>query len=308
MMKNNQKNYATSSSCNRSCYFRKDYSYYVNHHCLGCKFCYNRTTPRHRPKYRTAGLLDIEVLYNDSVLKVPVTVSRYCDPLFSKTSEKNSIEFIEKILSRGGQIIFRTAKHSIPDKIYKIAEEYKDNFMYQGRIFLPTSKTHDIILKDMAPGFSKLNKILECTDIFNSIGNDTALFLDPFIVGINDVCFNDILDQASGHINKITIRQLFATSFFKEYLRTISRRLSNPLDVSIGQYYTYDNILLFEKISEIVKYIKRNKIDINLAICNNVQLDSIFNKYNCCMFSNANAVYDLSKSKNLRHSGIKELK
>jgi DNA repair photolyase len=301
-----QKNYATTSSCNHTCLFRKDYSYVVNGKCLECKFCYNKVDGLNR-KHRSSALFDIELDWNDSALKVPVTVSRYCDPLHSNTSIKNSIYVIKKILENNGQVIFRTAMHVIPEELYELATTYKDNFMFQGRIFSMDTSLSMALCKTFAPGFSEFKDMINTTIRFKEIGVETSIFMDPFIIGINDGYINDILDSlAANDISKITIRQLFATDFFKSALMQFIPRYSNLLCQKIGDYWTYSNSDLIYSILLIDEYIKRNNYNIRFSICNNSEIRDMCGESNCCLFDNANAVYE--SSGNPKTPKVKELK
>jgi DNA repair photolyase len=301
-----QKNYATLSSCNHTCLFRKDYSYVINGKCLDCKFCYNKVEGLNR-KHRSSALLDIELEWNDSALKVPITVSRYCDPLYSETSTKNSIYVIKKVLSNNGQVIFRTAKHEIPDEIYDLAKEYKDDFMFQGRVFSNDTNLSQILCNTFCPNFSKFTDMLDTIIKFKDIGVDVSVFLDPYILGINEGFVYEMIDRlADKRIGNITIKQLFATDFFKSILTQFIPRYSALLSQKVGDYWTYQNRDLVYPLMLIKRYIKDHKYDINFSVCNNSEIRDAIGDENCCLFSKANAVYE--SAGNPKHPKIKELK
>lgn len=301
-----QKNYATVSSCNDTCFFRKDYSYVMNGKCLECKFCYNKIEGLNK-KTRTSSLFDIELEWNDSALKVPVTVSRYCDPLYNEAAARNSIYVIKKILENNGQVIFRTAIHNVPQEIYDLAEKYKDNFMFQGRSFSFDSDLSFALCKAFAPGFSKFGDMLKTIVKFKDIGVDVSLFIDPYILGINEGYVFDMIDAASdAGVSKLTVKQLFATDYFKSILMQFVPRYSSLLTQKLGDYWTYQNEDLLVPIHLIQRYVQENSYNIELSVCNNAEIRDLICSKNCCLYDNAGAIY--TPSGNSKRPDIKELK
>lgn len=301
-----KKNYATVSSCNDTCYFRKDYSYMMNGKCLDCKFCYSKVEGLNK-KARSSSLFDIELEWNDSALKVPVTISRYCDPLYNNTAIKNSIYVMKKILENNGQVIFRTAIHEIPEEIWDLAKEHKDNFMFQGRVFTYDSKLSYALAKAFAPGFSRFSDMLQTMVRFKDLGVETVMYVDPLILGVNEGYVTNMVDDAARvGIKKILIRQLFATDYFKDMLTQFMPRYSSMLSQQLGDYWTYRNEDLLIPIYVLREYIEREEYDIELSLCNNAEIRDLICEKNCCLFDKARAVY--TSSGNPKRPDIKELK
>ncbi len=300
------KNYATSSSLNSVCVFRKDYSFCVNGSCLGCKFCYKDLTPKPPVKYRTAGLLDIELDYNDSALKVPLTVSRYCDPFYNESAIKNSLYVMEKILRNNGQIILRTAISNIPDEAIDLIKEFPTNVQFQMRVFTGDTAVGIQLREDLAPGFSSFRAIFEKGLQLADLGVDTTLFVDPLILGVNNSdLFYFIKAVSKTKINKIVIKQLFSTPNFKNYLQGFVPRYASLLDKKVGEYYTYDTLELSKSLLPLFEH--ADSKNVNISVCSNKSLAILLEtSENCCLFDNANAIYK-SKS-NTKHHKIINLK
>lgn len=279
------KNYATTTSCT-ACPFKKDYSYYVNSKCLDCKFCYRNGNP----KRRQASLLLKEAELNSNLFKAPITISKYCDPFYDKWSTENSLKAIEIIQNNGGQIILRTSRNSLLSKI-----EDTRNIELQCRTI--TSFENDNIRAILAPGFE--------SPFVDERFSNFSFFFDPLMIGVND---KDLLRLiASKKSKKIIIRQLFATSYFKEYLSTVAgKRWSSILTQNINGYWTYDNTLLLAAVSHIIEYAIQQNVQI--SFCGNPTLNQIIGlDVNCCLINNPIGIFDGYRKDNPRMPQLKVL-
>lgn len=286
-----KKNYATISSLNSICSFRKDFSYCMNSKCLGCKFCHKELALPPRQKYRSFGLLDIELLYNKSSIEVPLTISKYCEPFATKGSIRNSLGMMTSILEKGGQVILRTSLSDIPSRVFWLMKEYPKDIMLQLRVLTSDSNLGIETRKDLAPKLPLFEDMLNLGKKVSALGVDVALFVDPLIIGVNDSDLIHFIKALSGtSINKIIVKQLFSTQKFKDYLSSIVPRYASYLSEPVGEYFTYETFTLIKELYSALELAE--ECNIKLSICSNKEFSSLLGyENNCCLFDNANAVY-----------------
>lgn len=271
------KNYATTTTRSSVCSFKCDYSYYTNHECLGCKFCYRLLPHDPKPKKRPANLLNIEKDYNKSLYCTPVTLSRYCDPFANKKFTENSLIAMENILSNGGQIILRTSQ-KIPHEGVNILAKYKGSVQLQLRAFSTSSDMSMAIQGELAPSFMPYSLLWD-NNWRARLLCDTALLFDPLILGVNDVDLIRILRHGSP--GKVIIGQLYATPQFKAYLTSVDRTKGALLNQPVGDYWTYDNVDILRAIEPAM--VEAAKYDVSVSFCNNKYLNMILGiESNCC--------------------------
>lgn len=299
------KNYATSSSQNKSCYFRCDYSYEVNHKCLDCKFCYSKLAPQPRLKVRVGKLIDIEKDWNRHLYKVPITVSRYCEPFRSAASIRSSIYVMNHVLSNGGQIILRTSLANMPKEAFDLLTKYKNNVQFQPRIsFAEQTTLSKEIKRELSPHTSTAHTLLNQARILSEHGVETAVFFDPLIVDCNVTDLQDICKSLrSFNVSNIIVRQLFATPYFKHFLSMSNKRLALLLTENVGSYSTYKNEVLLKALIPTIDIAADQGL--NLSMCCNRQVNEVLGlNINCCLFTKAQHVYELDKL--YKHSSIRE--
>jgi len=287
------KNYATTTTCNTTCMFRRDYSYAHNSKCLSCKFCYKLTADDPKPKVRAASMLKFEEKTVGHLYKVPITVSRWSDPGATETSYSNNWDAIGHILWKKGQVIYKSATECFPT--IAIFEDNYKNTMYHARVCSADTSTGNTVRKLIAPGFASTQRMLEIAQLRKNQEVDTAILFDPFIIGLNNADLEIVAQQASDKgVYKVIIRQLMATDYFKNFIHThVGRRFSEMLSVKIGPYWTYDNEVLLDYILQTLESTKDSGV--TYSMCDNKYINSLLNNHsNCCQFDNANAMYDIS--------------
>lgn len=287
--KNNQIQYATTSNLSMSCPFLKDYSYYTNWKCLDCKFCYSKLDYKPVVKKRYSKFIFDEYRVNPNIFKVPVTISSYCEPFVTDSVTTQSLDIINAFLDHDGQAIIKTAKSNLREDVF---ERLNKDTMFQGRVFTSTDSTSNGIRQALAPGYSNTSDMLELLSKLSKKGVETALLFDPLVIGLNDYYLFDLLDKVQDFgVNKVIIKQLFSTEFFKSYLSLyIGKRYSNALDQETCGYFTYDNILLLSKLYKVFE--KAEKKNIYISMCYNKYINKLVNKMdNCCLFEGAKYMY-----------------
>jgi DNA repair photolyase len=286
------KNYSTTSSLNDTCIFRRDYSYYVNYKCLDCKFCYRYASEDKGPRRSSASLIRFEEESAPWIYKVPITVSRYCDPLCTPGATRNSLFFSRYVLERGGKVIFRSAKVFDDERFYDILSKHSKSIMYQPRVIFDSSTTSKVSQKIIAPNFDDFDDMMKFSEKVISYNVESAVYFDPIIIGLNNTSVHSVIEKIKDiGINKIIVRQLFATTYFKNWLAiNVSKRFSSMLKNRIGSYYTYDNELLLYYLEPIVSAADKNNVSI--SVCGNKALNKIIkNDINCCQFDGAGFYY-----------------
>jgi len=282
------RNYGTTSSYS-ACVFRKDYSYIANGKCLGCLFCYKDIESQPPEKRRLASMLELEGKISPSLYEVPVTLSRYCEPFYNKTSTKHSIYAMKHILENGGQVILRSSQAVLPGEIWELIKDkrYSSNIQYQARFMAASTNTGNVVREMLAPNFSSASDLI-CTMEKASEFIDVAMYFDPYIVGINNKDLEQLISEFKP--SKAILRQLFATSKFKDWISfTVSRRFGAMLNIPIVNHWTYSNDILLDSFAEVVEVATKNNT--SLSVCGNHFLNSLVAEDNCCQFSNANAFY-----------------
>lgn len=273
------KNFATSTSTG-ACPCKFSYNYYMYSACLGCKFCYRKVEGA---KYRTFSphLLDVEKNWNKNLFTSPILISKYCDPLLSPNVTDKSIGAMTYILEMGGYVIFRSAKHDVPDEIYNLAIKYKDHFQYQAKVFCDDSKFGKIIKSEFVPGFSDIGDMVNTYNKFVDLGIDSSVFIYPLIIGINDKMLISIIERFSA--KKVILNQLFSTEKFKLDLSIYGHNISSMLSERTRNYWTYDSGILLRRLTNQILYCLDN--DVSISFCNNKVINKILGKENnCCQF------------------------
>jgi len=269
------KNYATTTDCT-SCPFKKDYSYYINAKCLECSFCYRNGNP----KRRQASLLLKEAELNPNLFKAPITISKYCDPFYNEWATKNSLEAIGIILENKGQVILRTSQHDGVKKVIKKFHSDLDRIYVQSRC-LESFNTNNIS-RAISPRIESA--------FYDDKLRHMSYFFDPLIIGLNDIELKQLLKHEK--VNKIVIRQLFATDYFKEYLsNAIGKRWSSSLNTNINGFWTYDNSFLLALLAPVIEIaFKLNK---QISFCGNPTLNQAIGlNMNCCLINNPIGMYE----------------
>jgi DNA repair photolyase len=280
------KNYGTVSSLNDTCRFQRDYSYIVNSECLSCEFCYNKVSPPLREKRRTAGLLRLEHENVPFMLDQPITISRYCDPFCNDTIRDNSLTAAFYILTNGGNIIFRTAKAYKNVQLWSLFKEYPKQIQYQVRVISSIgSTTGNLVRESIAPNFDNTQSLLALAKEASDLGVHSTVYFDPYIVGLNSSELERVVVECGNfNIKNIIIKQLFATDYFKSLLiKNLGNRHIELLSVRIGDYSTYDNIMLLNEVKDAVEI--ADKEGVTLSFCSNKALNNIVSSSdNCCQY------------------------
>lgn len=282
-----KKAYITTST-GGACGLRYDYSFAINCKCLECVFCYKHLVNRPARKKYVGSLAYIERRYNKHLFSIPITVSRYCDPLYSKDSIHNSYIFCEYVLANGGSVIFKTAIPNIPDKFLQLFEKYSDKVQLQIRLFATNTVYGNIIMSEYCNNFSTFDKFI---DVIDNTSCDKAIVIDPLIIGINDNQVLQIVKHALDYdIKKIIIKQLFSTPYFKTKLSFVSKRYAALLLQNVScNYSTYDNLDIIDSLSTVIEYC--NVHDIKLSFCQNATLNKLLGiGHNCCLNDNVKYV------------------
>jgi hypothetical protein len=136
-----------------------------------------------------------------------------------------------------------------------------------------------------------------------------AINFDPLILGLNDADLYIIAQQAETlKIKKIVVRQLFATDYFKEFLKSnVGRDCSNLLSERVGPFWTYKTEDLLKTMHGVL--LDTKDLDIKFSMCGNKDINPLLNTHsNCCLFNNPNAIYDLKFTGKGSYPGIIELK
>lgn len=286
--------YVTTFSKNNACYFKKDYSYYVNapYLCLFCRFCYARSSIVDKQKLYQAGFLDLEVKnVKYKMLNIPFTVGRYHEPSMSPI---NTLKFIKSVLTIGGQIIYK-AKCIIPDDILEFMSDYKDDALIHLRLYGHDTYTANIMYELFSKKIIRPKSAYEYAEKLCKLGFNIAFDFDPYIIGLNH---NDLIHVSrTGKdigVNKIVIKQLFCTDKFEAYLNKNSlTNCTKLLTESIGKYKTYNNLTFLKSLSNVVDKIDKN---ISLGVCSNREINEIISNHsNCCLFDNPNGQYDINR-------------
>ncbi len=290
--------YVTTCAINNSCYFKKDFSYYVNAHykCLFCEFCYAKMSQAEKTKLYQAGFLDLEVNNVEyKMLNIPFTIGRYFEP---SKCPINTLKFIKSVLSIGGQIIYK-AKRIIPDEVLEFMSDYKNDALIHLRIYGNDTYTANTMYDLFSKNIIRPKEAYEYAEKLVKLGFNIAFDFDPYIIGLNN---NDLISVSKRGIdigvNKIVIKQLFCTDKFKVFLE--SNGLSSCtrlLTEQVGKYETYNNYTYLKSLSDVIDKIDKS---IYLGICSNREInDIISNHSNCCLFDNPNGQYDIdTKSRN----------
>jgi hypothetical protein len=212
--------------------------------------------------------------------KAPTTVSRYCEPFSNDFATRRTVHVLDAIGACSGQAIIRTSKILLP--------EINCEAMIQGKIFTGNSLVSNIIRNEIAPGFVSAKTMLNMLSKYTLEGRETAVYFKPLIFGVNE---NDLLELISSvqdyGVNKIVIRQLFATECFRSYLSFfISNRDVRLLTEQVRDYYTYDNFDLLNKLYNVFN--EAEKRGVLLSFCGNEYLNKLICKANnCCLYEGA---------------------
>lgn len=302
------KTYCTTSSNNQTCYFRRDYSYYVNGFCLRCRFCYAELKTRQKSKWYWSELIDRELIFNPDLLYVPITVSRYIEPFKNAFFTANAQKFIKYILEHKGQVIIKTCKE-IPESVMEIISPYKDKLMIQLGIFAHDTNLGNNLYKELSPHRPLPTEVYKNAETLVKEGFNVAFSFSPYIIRLNDKDLINVANTADSiGINKIIIKQLFCTDKFRDFLS--SRGLNNNIVKLLSQEYknytTYNNIDLLESLYYSLSKVK-NKNTV-FSMCSNKYINSILNNHsNCCLFDNPNGIYNLSINPMWRGKGVKNI-
>lgn len=300
------KNYATSMAFNKTCMLKRDYSYIINGKCLECKFCYKHAVPGTKSKIRMSKMLPLEELTSPSLYKTPITISKYCDPAYGNLALANSIEVARRIIEKGGQVIWKSAKvSSAPAEFIRFPKQSQ----LQGRVIAADTKTGEIVRKMIAPNFDNTKAILTHLDLYQRCGLDVAISFDPLILGLNDSDLYIIAHQAAAlNIKKIIVKQLFATDYFKTFLTShVGKDCANLLSERVGPFWTYKSEDLLKTMHGVL--LDTKDLDIQFSMCGNKDINSLLNTHsNCCLFDNPNAIYDLKFTGKGSYPSIIELK
>lgn len=309
-----QKNYATTTSQQQGCYFRRDYSYLINNSCSKCKFCYSNIYPPLDVIDKTRNLqfkISTEIAFSDSFAKSPIVISKNCDPFANKVSRSASYVFMKRVLQQNGQIILKTARRIYYRSLSFLFSYYdKKDILFQLRVICDDTITGAKIREDIAPRFMPLAEQLNQAKELIALGYDVSFIIDPYIIGINDTDTPNIIRKAYDiGVRKFTIKQLFATDYFKKYLLTnIGARYVNILsDYYFDKYYTYDNLVFMNSLLPTLELIKELG-DVYIGICCNKTVNELVcNHDNCCCFDNPIGIYNRDISPMVRGNKNKPL-
>lgn len=278
------KDYATTSS-GKWCDLRYDYSFKSFGNCNGCMFCY-RHIPGSKERLRWHAIAKKkEIHFNEHLFTMPITVSRFCDPLLTDAVTRQSLDFCEFILSGGGMISFVSPSSNIPDRLFQMAKKYKDRFQYQIVVFTDDSMHGRGCRRIFAPKFCDIQTHKANILKLQKLGTKVIIKIDPIIIGINDTLVSSIMDyfKSIGCYNFI-FRQLYATDYLKEKLSLISRRIASNLSEVTGKYSTYNSELFFDTMAGILL----NHPDCTVTFCQNEWMNRILKAHkNCCQFDSA---------------------
>lgn len=303
-----KKNYATSMCFNNTCMLKRDYSYIINGKCLDCKFCYRHAVPGTKSKVRSATMLEFEEKCSPHLYKVPVTISRYCDPYYSEGSLRNSRAVARRVIAQGGQLIWKSAKASFGPMDFYMSP----NAQMQGRIITADTKTGTIVRKMIAPNFDSTFSILTWLGAYRDLSMnrmDVAISFDPLILGLNDADLYIVAQQAAQRgLKKIIVKQLFATDYFKAFLASnVGKDCSNLLTEKVGPFWTYKSELLLQTMHGVLQ--DTQGLGIEFSMCSNKDINSLLNdSNNCCLFNDPKGIYDIAKTGKGKESTIIDLK
>lgn len=283
------KGYATTCS-GKWCNLKYDYSPVSFHECNNCLFCYKNISGG-KVRHRVAKIASSnEVHFNELLFKMPITVSRFCDPLASGFTTKESISFSEYILENGGMISFISPSSDVPEKIFEIAEKYGERFQYQIHVFSDDSFHGKTCREVFAPKFCNLSDHKDNIDRFNKIGTKVIVKIEPIIIGINDTLIDNILNYFKniGCYNFI-FRQLYSTPMLKEKISLISKRYASLLSELTGRYYTYSGEVIFDALSTVLL----THTDCTITFCQNSWMNKILKSHkNCCQFDSCDYIFN----------------
>jgi hypothetical protein len=251
-------------------------------------------------------MLQFEELTSPSLYKTPITISKYCDPSYNRTAWDHSMEVANRIIEKGGQVIWKSAKISAAPASFLM---HPTKFQLQGRIITANTKTGDIVRNMLAPNFHSSFLVLDWLDTYHKLGLDVAISFDPLILGLNEADLYIVAQQAARvNIKKIIVRQLFATDYFKTFLQShIGKDCSNLLSERVGPFWTYKNDLLVKVMHDVLSDTK--DLGIQYSMCGNKDINALISTHNnCCMFKNPHGIYDLKFTGKGHSPGIIDLK
>lgn len=286
--------YATTSVINDACYFRKDYSHAINSKCLECKFCYKNVIGKPKERRYLSRYIETEAEYSKELYSAPVVISRYCEPFLNDTFKKHSLYVANNIIENGGQVIFRTSK--LCEEAVMLKACHPNDVHIQLKTFLPYScRVTDEVQALLAPNMSSFSRLIDtnrCTKLIDSA------IIDPLIIGVNHhMMRNYVAHLGIAKVRKIIVKQLFATQYFKDFLKKhIDGKFVNMLDVKVGKYYTYRNDVLLYHLIDFFK--ECEEFYITPTFCMNKELNDAIATYfrrqpsNCCQFDDPVGWYD----------------
>jgi hypothetical protein len=265
-----------------ACPFAYSYSYSINGKCLDCAFCYKQKGSNHKRLQAN----NLDKFITGDILNIPVIVSTSCDPMYSLTAMDESLKVVECVLTNGGKIVYKTAKSGIDPRIYELASVYKTSFLYQPRFVSTNSLQGNVIKNNIAKNFDIADSILEEISRFKETGCQIVPVFDPVILHINDHQVKDlVINLKSIGINKIILKQLFATDSFRSQVLLYNPEAFRDLNIKIGDYYTYDSLHLLEHMKDLFD------LDVKISFCSNHHLNRLLDTYNCCQFEGQNTFY-----------------
>ena len=308
-----QKNYITTTAQQQGCFFRRDYSTWHNYSCSGCKFCYSRINPKIPVMDKSKKVnfkIKTEFAFSDTFMKTPIAISRYCDPFSRPTSLDNSNNIINTILSCNGQVIVKTGC-TIPNSALNILSKYnKEDILIQLRVVCDNTYIGNMLQKELAPKFLLFDDMLKQAEKLLDLGYDVSFIIDPYIIGLNSFTVPSMIKSAYDiGVKKFTIKQLFATEYFKDYLsKNINPKYIGILnDYYFDKFYTYDNIMFMDSLLPTLELMKTLE-DAYLGICCNSTVNSLVcNHDNCCCFDNPIGIYNRDISPMVRSNKDKPL-
>ena len=263
------------------CFFKNDYSLYINDECLGCKFCYVRGNSNPKPRLHLSQGIPQDFIHRN--IGPFVLISRFYEPFLNEFSTANAIDAARQIIESGRRVIFRSALNDFP---------YKDEFInfisgtkvdYQFRVFASGSKYGRIINEKFCDKFDVSSDLFKSNQIYTDLGTSTSVIVDPFIIGVNESeVFKIINDMVEFGLTKLIIKQLFATPKFKAELTSIVAYNGQILSEKVESFYTYKNDMLLQHLLPIMEYADNKGIKVTL--CGNRILNSLLleDGENCC--------------------------
>lgn len=296
--KKQYKAYGTSSVFSDCCMLKRDYSYTMDYNCLDCKFCYatqNKYDCK-KIKLRTYKYFLIEKDYFPDMFKVPIVMSRFCDPFYSKGSTNNSIKIAREIFENNGQVILKTSQANIPEEMIELLSSNNKDCLVQLRIISDDSYTGNLVKDTLSPRFSYTKDMFKTAELLKSKNIDVSIFIDPYIIGLNSHLNKIIETMDKLDIRKLNIKQLFATEKFVRYLVSdLSFAYASLIKNKAGIYYTYNGIDFLKSLLPNIELCDKYNIDI--GICFNKEVNKVICKNNnCCLINNPRYLYDITKN------------